>query len=209
MNVPRANVDAFFAILTLIWLVWEKSQGSDKIRSCKLFVSKQFSPAIITQHDLKHCRLVKRTWLESNLTVHTYKIVKYKKQPRGFCIRRSVTLLKKRIWHRCFPVNFAKFSRTAFYRTSLGDYFSNITSWKDSPKDSIHKPLIFSKTFRPVISLKKKLWHRCFPVNFAKFRRTPFLTEHLLYRWLLPKDDIFQTRITTTWSPYYSYPCYN
>ena len=29
------------------------------------------------------------------------------------------TLLKKRFWHRCFPVNFAKFSRTAFlYRTS-------------------------------------------------------------------------------------------
>ena len=25
--------------------------------------------------------------------------------------------------------------------------------------------------------LKKKLWHRCFPVNFAKFLKTPFLTE--------------------------------
>ena len=23
--------------------------------------------------------------------------------------------------------------------------------------------------------LKKRLWHRCFPVNFAKFLRTPFL----------------------------------
>ena len=31
--------------------------------------------------------------------------------------------------------------------------------------------------------LKKKLWHRCFPVNFAKYLRTPILTEHL--RWLL------------------------
>ena len=27
--------------------------------------------------------------------------------------------------------------------------------------------------------LKKRLWHRCFPVNFAKFLRPPFLTEHL------------------------------
>ena len=27
--------------------------------------------------------------------------------------------------------------------------------------------------------LKEKLWHRCFPVNFAKFSRTSFLTEHL------------------------------
>ena len=27
--------------------------------------------------------------------------------------------------------------------------------------------------------IKKRLWHRCFPVNFAKFPRTPFLKEHL------------------------------
>ena len=30
--------------------------------------------------------------------------------------------------------------------------------------------------------LKRRLWHRCFPVNFAKFLRIYFLTEHL--RWL-------------------------
>ena len=27
--------------------------------------------------------------------------------------------------------------------------------------------------------LKKRLWHRCIPVNFAKFLRTLFFTEHL------------------------------
>ena len=31
----------------------------------------------------------------------------------------------------------------------------------------------------PATLLKKRLCHRCFPVNFAKFLRTPFLTEHL------------------------------
>ena len=31
--------------------------------------------------------------------------------------------------------------------------------------------------------LKKSLWHRCFPVSFAKFLGTPFLAEHLW--WLL------------------------
>ena len=31
--------------------------------------------------------------------------------------------------------------------------------------------------------LKRRLWHRCFPVNFAKFLRAPFVTEHLW--WLL------------------------
>ena len=31
--------------------------------------------------------------------------------------------------------------------------------------------------------IKKRLWYRCFPVNFAKFIRTPFHIKHL--RWLL------------------------
>ena len=30
---------------------------------------------------------------------------------------------KKRLWHRCFPVNLAKLLINLFYRTSLGDYF--------------------------------------------------------------------------------------
>ena len=33
----------------------------------------------------------------------------------------------------------------------------------------------FQRNCRP----KSSLWHRCFPVNLAKFLRTPFLTEHL------------------------------
>ena len=32
-------------------------------------------------------------------------------------------------------------------------------------------------------SLKKRLWHRCFPIIFVKFVKTPFFTEH--FRWLL------------------------
>ena len=31
--------------------------------------------------------------------------------------------------------------------------------------------------------LKKRVWHRCYPVNFMKFLRTTFIIEHL--RWLL------------------------
>ena len=38
---------------------------------------------------------------------------------------------------------------------------------------------------QPATLLIKRLWYRYFPVNFAKFLRTPFLTEHL--RWLLLK----------------------
>ena len=45
--------------------------------------------------------------------------------------------------------------------------------------------LFFNKVvgLRLATLLKKRLWHRCFPVNFAKFLRTPFFIEHLW--WLL------------------------
>ena len=36
---------------------------------------------------------------------------------------RPATLLKKRLWHTCFPVNFVKFLRTPFYRKPPGDCF--------------------------------------------------------------------------------------
>ena len=34
--------------------------------------------------------------------------------------RPAATLLKKRLWHRCFPVNFARFLRTPFLQKTSG-----------------------------------------------------------------------------------------
>ena len=45
------------------------------------------------------------------------------------------------------------------------------------------KHLCQSLSFNKKALLKKRLWHRCFPVNFAIFLRTPFIIEHLW--WLL------------------------
>ena len=44
--------------------------------------------------------------------------------------------------------------------------------------------LFFNKvaSLRPATLLKKRLWHRCFLVNFVKFLRTTFFIEH--FRWL-------------------------
>ena len=52
-------------------------------------------------------------------------------------------------------------------------------------QESTYARVSFLIKLQPETLLKKKLWHRCFPPNFAKFQRTPFLTEHL--RWLLLK----------------------
>ena len=45
----------------------------------------------------------------------------------------------------------------------------------------LSQSLFFNKVvdLRPAALFKKRLWHRCFPVNFAKFLRTSFFTEHL------------------------------
>ena len=66
---------------------------------------------------------------------------------------------------------------------------------------------------RSVTLLKKRLWHKCFPVDFAKSPRAPFLTEHLRWQLLvIPKVsmpiDIFLKQcmavsyIITTWATY-------
>ena len=41
-------------------------------------------------------------------------------------------------------------------------------SFEKFPRECLHRP-------RPATLLKKRLWRRCFPVNFVKFLRTPFL----------------------------------
>ena len=58
----------------------------------------------------------------------------------------------------------------------------NFTNFKGK---HLCQSLFFNKVagLRPATLLKKRLWHRCFPVKFAKFLRTPFFIEHLW--WLL------------------------
>ena len=50
---------------------------------------------------------------------------------------------------------------------------------------------------RPATLLKKRLWHKCFPVNFTKFLRTPFLREHL--PWLLMNLSHHNVKCSSQW----------
>ena len=44
---------------------------------------------------------------------------------------RPATLLKKRLWKRCFPVNFAKFLRTLFLQNTSGQLFQCFMAFSD------------------------------------------------------------------------------
>ena len=57
----------------------------------------------------------------------------------------SLTLSKKRLWHRCFTMNFAKFLRTTFLQNTSGGCFHSISillitclSWTDSTSVSTY-----------------------------------------------------------------------
>ena len=101
-----------------------------------------------------------------------------------------------------FPVNFAKLLRTTFwqntFRNCLG-IFQNILI-KNNLRSS--HPEVFCKKgvlrnftkftgkplcLRPATLLKKRLWHRGFPVNFLKFLRIPFSIEQLYCQLLTAK----------------------
>ena len=74
------------------------------------------------------------------------------------------------------------------YRSSRPEVFCKKGGLRNFAKFTgkhLYKSRLFNKVagLRPATLLKKRLWHRCFPLNFAKFLRTPFLTEHLW--WLL------------------------
>ena len=43
---------------------------------------------------------------------------------------RPAALFKKRLWHRCFPVNFVKFLRTPFLQNTSGQLLQHLTQTK-------------------------------------------------------------------------------
>ena len=65
------------------------------------------------------------------------------------------------------------------YRSSLSEVFCKKGVLRNFTKFTgkhMCQSLFFNKVagLRPATLLKKRLWHKCFPVNFVKFLRTPF-----------------------------------
>ena len=94
--------------------------------------------------------------------------------------------ITRSVYHNLFPT-------LLFYR--LNTFHNHMTSsWQNGQKfRKVHNKTPVPET----VPVPKSLWHKCFPVNFAKFLRTTFFTEHL--RWLLlfppiyiePPDKVF------------------
>ena len=89
--------------------------------------------------------------------------------------------------------NYLNPGRAQFTQGSASKDYQEKNSYKNFTKTAIIKSyypkaangvvLVSLLLTWPATLLKKRLWHRCFPVNFAKFLRTPFFIEH--FWWLL------------------------
>ena len=57
------------------------------------------------------------------------------------------------------------------------DFFPTEANFAKLIGKHLYQNLFLNKVagLRPATLLKKRFWHRCFPVNFTKFLRTPFL----------------------------------
>ena len=64
---------------------------------------------------------------------------------------------------------------------------------QNSEENTCARASFFNKVtdLRPATLLKKRIWHRHFPVNFVKFLRTPFLIGHLWWLLLLRARSIY------------------
>ena len=71
-------------------------------------------------------------------------------------------------------------SPEVFYKKGVLRNFAKLTG------KHLCQGLFFNKVagLRPATLLKRRLWHRCFLVNFLKFLRTTFLIEHLWWQLL-------------------------
>ena len=60
----------------------------------------------------------------------------------------------------------------------------------------LYQSLFFNEVagLRQATLKKKRHWHRCFPVNFAKFSRKPFL-QNISRRLLLSRIDHFEEKL--------------
>ena len=83
----------------------------------------------------------------------------------------------------CKGCIFLKRTEVVAQKCSVKKVFLEIS--QNSLEKQVCQSLFFNKVagLRPEPLLKKRPWHWCFPVNFANFLRTPFLTKQL--QWLL------------------------
>ena len=122
-----------------------------------------------------------------------------KQQPK--VLEEAFNFIKKETLAQVFSCKYCEISNNTFFierlrATAFVDRTENKKTllWLDSLiPEAASRGALYKKMFLKILQnlqenscvrvslLKRKLWHRCFPVNFTKFPRTSFFIEHLLW----------------------------
>ena len=78
---------------------------------------------------------------------------------------------------------FIKYRQSSLSQSSYSEAVIRMYSVKNMFLEILQNSQENTGSLRPATLSKKRLWRRYFPVNFAKFLRTPFIIKHLW--WLL------------------------
>ena len=92
-------------------------------------------------------------------------------------------ILSLRIQSRCGKIRTRITPNTGTFYAVILKIESSKVAQRCSLKNAFLEIFQNSVCLRSATLLKRRVWHMCFPVNFAKFLLTSFLTKHL--RWLL------------------------
>ena len=99
---------------------------------------------------------------------------------------------------------FIQWTKAAVRRCSVEKVFLEIS--QNSHENTCARVSFLIKLQARPTTLLKRLWHRCFPVNFAKFLRIPFFTGHLW--WLLLNGSYYLCRLKRKSRCCHDKPCY-
>ena len=90
-------------------------------------------------------------------------------------IYKSIKAIEDGFYHKVIE---AKCKEAVSRRCSIKKVFLEILQ-NSQENTCVRVSFLIKLQAWPATLLKKKLWHKCFPVNYVKFLRTPFFIEHL------------------------------
>ena len=122
--------------------------------------------------------LLQKTWFSSQTTILLNSLSHFFAVFSSCYFQSSEAVARRHSARKSVLRNFAKFTGKHLYQSP---FLIKLQAW-------------------PATLLKKRLWHKCFPVNLTKFLRTPFLQNNSGRLLLNLTQNEFLTFFDSFWS---------
>ena len=128
--------------------------------------------------------ITRSTWscIDQFLVYYSVYLFNYLMCFNTLTLEPQMSLMKENFFYKKLPFLLVALTDFVSKKEIVGLIFL-LTSWSKHTASYLLYVVQDNHGLRPATLSKKRLWHKCFPVNFAKFLRTPLFTD--LLRWLL------------------------